>query len=52
MQAGLTAIDMRRIEKVIREKYAKAARSPEGLFPYPTGRAGAGDPDLLYHALN
>ena len=40
MKASLTAADRSRIEKVIREKYAKAARSLEGLFRYPTGRAG------------
>ena len=40
MNAGFTAADRSRIEKVIREKYAKAARSPDGLFRYPTGRAG------------
>ena len=40
MKARFTAADRSRIEKVIREKYAKAARSPEGLFRYPTGRAG------------
>jgi len=28
------------IQDEIRRKYAKAARSPEGLFRYPTGRAG------------
>jgi SAM-dependent methyltransferase len=40
MKASLTAVERGRVEKVIREKYAKAARSPEGLFPYPTGRGG------------
>jgi SAM-dependent methyltransferase len=40
MKASFTPVDRRRIEKVIREKYAKAARSLEGLFRYPTGRAG------------
>ena len=40
MQATFTANDRTRIERVIRGKYAKAARSPEGLFRYPTGRAG------------
>lgn len=40
MKASFTAVDRSRIEKVIREKYAKAARSPEGLFHYPVGRAG------------
>jgi hypothetical protein len=40
MKASFTAVDRSRIEKVIREKYAKAARSPEGLVHYPVGRAG------------
>jgi arsenite methyltransferase len=40
MKASLTAADRSRIEKVIREKYAKAAHSLAGLFRYPTGRAG------------
>jgi SAM-dependent methyltransferase len=40
MKTSFAAADRSRIEKVIREKYATAARSPEGLFRYPTGRAG------------
>jgi hypothetical protein len=36
----LTPQDKERIEASIREKYLKAAASPEGLFRYPTGRAG------------
>ncbi len=40
MQASFTPHDRTRIARVIREKYAKAARSPEGLFHYPVGRAG------------
>jgi SAM-dependent methyltransferase len=40
MKASFAAADRSRIEKVIREKYAEAARSPEGLFHYPVGRAG------------
>jgi arsenite methyltransferase len=40
MKAGLTAADRSRIGKAVREKYAKAARGLEGLFRYPTGRAG------------
>lgn len=36
----LTFHDKKRIEESIRGKYAKAARSPEGLFKYPTGLAG------------
>jgi len=40
MKANFTTADRSRIEKLIREKYEKAARSLEGLFRYPTGRAG------------
>jgi len=36
----LTRQDQQRIEEGIRQKYLKAAASPEGLFRYPTGRAG------------
>jgi len=36
----LTRQDRQRIEESIRQKYLKAAASPEGLFRYPTGRAG------------
>jgi arsenite methyltransferase len=40
MDAGLTLQDRKRIEESIKGKYAKVAVSPEGLFRYPTGRAG------------
>jgi arsenite methyltransferase len=40
MENELTAQDKQRIEESIRGKYLKAAASPEGLFRYPTGRAG------------
>jgi arsenite methyltransferase len=36
----LTLEDRQRIEENIRQKYLQAAANPEGLFPYPTGRAG------------
>lgn len=36
----LTTEDKKRIEAGIRGKYTKVAVSPEGLFQYPTGRAG------------
>lgn len=43
--------ERKKIEEGIRGKYAKVAINPEGLFKYPTGRAGlAGlnyDPDIL-----
>lgn len=40
MEAELTPQDQKRIEESIRGKYLKVAVSPEGLFRYPTGRAG------------
>ena len=40
MENELTCQDKQRIEEGIRQKYLKAAASPEGLFRYPTGRAG------------
>ncbi len=40
MENELTCQDKQRIEEGIRGKYLKAAASPEGLFRYPTGRAG------------
>lgn len=51
MKTDITAEDRKRIEEGIREKYAKVAVNPEGLFSYPTGRAGLEalkyDPDIL-----
>jgi arsenite methyltransferase len=40
MDQELTTRDKERIEESIREKYLKVAISPQGLFRYPTGRAG------------
>lgn len=40
MEPELSAEDRARIEEGIRRKYAKVSLSPEGLFNYPTGRAG------------
>ena len=40
MQAFLTDKDKAKIQKAIRKKYKKAAKTPDGLFRYPTGRAG------------
>ncbi len=40
MENELTPQDKQRIEESIRGKYLKVAASPEGLFRYPTGRAG------------
>jgi arsenite methyltransferase len=47
----LTSQDSRRIEESIRGKYVKVAKTPEGLFKYPTGREGlealAYDPEMV-----
>lgn len=40
MEILLSAEDRKRIEESILQKYAKVSESPEGLFAYPTGRAG------------
>ncbi len=40
MEAQISHKDKDTIEAGIREKYEKVADSPEGLFRYPTGRAG------------
>ncbi len=40
MKNGFTDDDRKKIEDGIRQRYAKAARSPEGHFRYPTGKAG------------
>jgi len=40
VESELTCQDRQRIEENIRQKYLQAAANPEGLFPYPTGRAG------------
>ena len=40
MKNQLTSQDRKRIEEGIRGKYTKVSDSPEGLFLYPTGRAG------------
>lgn len=40
MTNDLTPQEKQRIEEGIRAKYVKVAASPEGLFRYPTGRAG------------
>jgi SAM-dependent methyltransferase len=51
MELLLAPEDKKKIENGIREKYAKVAASPEGLFKYPTGRAGLEalgyDPEVL-----
>jgi SAM-dependent methyltransferase len=40
MEIQLTLEDNQRIRDGIQEKYRKVAANPEGLFNYPTGRAG------------
>lgn len=40
METKLTIEDRKRIKESIHQKYAKVSDSPEGLFRYPTGRAG------------
>ena len=51
MELPLTPEEKIKIETGIREKYAKVAADPQGLFKYPTGRAGLEalqyDPELL-----
>ncbi len=42
MGTTLTAEDRKRIEEGLQQKYAKVSVNPEGLFRYPTGRAGLG----------
>ncbi len=40
MKNGFTGEDRKKIEEGIRQRYAKAAQSPEGHFRFPTGKAG------------
>lgn len=40
MEANLSAADRKCIEESIRQKYASVSENPDGLFRYPTGRAG------------
>lgn len=51
MGSEITSQEKQRIEEAIRGKYLKVAASPEGLFRYPTGRAGLGamnyDPQIV-----
>jgi arsenite methyltransferase len=51
MENRLSAEDKKRIREGIGEKYAKVSESPEGLFSYPTGRAGLKalkyDPEII-----
>ena len=51
MEIKLTIKDRKRIKESIHQKYAKVSDSPEGLFRYPTGRAGLEalnyDPEII-----
>ncbi len=38
---GIPSEDLQKIRSVIRKKYAAASSSAEGMFQYPTGKAGA-----------
>ena len=40
MHPFLTDTDRKKIHKALRKKYKKVAQKPDGLFKYPTGRAG------------
>jgi arsenite methyltransferase len=40
MQDQFTSEDSKKIRNGIREKYIQVAAAPEGLFTYPTGKAG------------
>lgn len=40
METPISQEDKDKIEEGIRSKYVKVAENPEGLFKYPTGRAG------------
>jgi arsenite methyltransferase len=51
MEPKLSSKDRKRIEESIRQKYARVSESPEGLFTYPSGRAGIEalkyDPEII-----
>jgi SAM-dependent methyltransferase len=40
METQFTSKDKNKILKSIRKKYKKVSKTPDGLFKYPTGRAG------------
>jgi hypothetical protein len=37
METQFNTKDKNKIQKAIRKKYKKVAKSPDGLFKYPTG---------------
>jgi 2-polyprenyl-3-methyl-5-hydroxy-6-metoxy-1,4-benzoquinol methylase len=51
MEFQLTSQDCRRIAESIRGKYVNVAKTPQGLFKYPTGREGLEalmyDPEMI-----
>jgi SAM-dependent methyltransferase len=51
METKLTTEERKQIEEGIHQKYARVSESPEGLFAYPTGRAGLKalkyDPEMI-----
>ena len=51
METEFSAKETDKIYKGIRKKYKKAAKSPDGLFKYPTGKAGLEalqyDPEII-----
>jgi len=51
MEPKLSSKDRKRIEESIRQKYARVSESLEGLFTYPSGRAGIEalkyDPEII-----
>ncbi|MBA4395124.1 MAG: methyltransferase type 11 [Desulfobacca sp.] len=51
LEPEITTEDQKKIGQGIREKYARVADSPQGLFRYPTGRAGLEtlgyDPEIM-----
>ena len=40
MKAEFTDEERKKVFRGIKKKYSKVAKKPEGLFKYPTGRAG------------
>ena len=40
METQFSDKDKNKIQKAIRKKYKKVAKSPDGLFKYPTGKSG------------
>jgi hypothetical protein len=46
METQFNTKDKNKIQKAIRKKYKKVAKSPDGLFKYPTGKSGL---ETLHH---